>query len=144
MREKKGILPLAFGMFCLLVLTASTAKADLFHEPGSVVGFNATNQREVGGDKYFDLVSCGIDTALTLAFEKPSEDVTNLLGAPPMSGRNAGFSVAASHRGPILGLVRPGSNAVATQNPEPAAMLLFGTGITAFAAFARKRFRRRQ
>jgi hypothetical protein len=130
-------------MFCLLVFTASTAQADLFNEPGSVVGFNATSQREVGGDKYFDAVTCGTDTASTLAFEKPGEDVTNLLGVPPTSGRNAGFSIAASHRGPILGLVRPGSNSVATQNPEPAAMLLFGTGITAFAALARKRIRRR-
>lgn len=144
MRERKGILPLAFGMFCLLVFTASTAKADLFHEPGSVVGFNAANQLKVSGDKYFDFATCGTDTALTLAFEKPGEDLTNLLGMPPRSGRNGGFSIAASHRGPILGLVRPGSNAVATPNPEPAAMLLFGTGITAFAAFARRRFRRRR
>jgi len=60
------------------------------------------------------------------------------------NGKHLGFSVAAVHNGPRLGIVRPQSPASATQNPEPATMVLLSTGLAAAGAFARKRGRRRE
>jgi PEP-CTERM motif len=59
------------------------------------------------------------------------------------NGRHLGFSIAAFRQGPKLGIVRPQTPAVASQNPEPTAMVLLGTGLAAIAAFARRKNRRR-
>ena len=58
------------------------------------------------------------------------------------NGKHLGFSVTAVHRGPSLGIVRPQTPSV-TQNPEPATMVLLGTGLAAVGVFRRKRNRRR-
>ncbi|HEX7332416.1 MAG TPA: PEP-CTERM sorting domain-containing protein [Pyrinomonadaceae bacterium] len=59
------------------------------------------------------------------------------------NGKHRGFSVAAVHNGPRLGIVRQIGNASVSQNPEPTAMVLLGSGLAAAAAFARKLKRRR-
>lgn len=59
------------------------------------------------------------------------------------SGRHIGFSMTAVNRGPRLGIVKPVSPSV-SQNPEPTAMVLLGTGLAAVAALARKKGRRRK
>lgn len=59
------------------------------------------------------------------------------------NGKHLGFSMTAVNRGPRLGIVRPQLPDV-SQNPEPTAMVLLGTGLAAVAAFARKRSRKRQ
>ena len=59
------------------------------------------------------------------------------------NGKHLGFSMSAVNRGPRLGIVKPLSPSV-TQNPEPTAMVLLGTGLAAVAAFARKRSRKRR
>ncbi|HEY2963775.1 MAG TPA: PEP-CTERM sorting domain-containing protein [Pyrinomonadaceae bacterium] len=59
------------------------------------------------------------------------------------NGKHLGFSVAAFHAGVRFGLANPpSSTASVTQNPEPTAMLLLGTGLAAVAAIARKKSRR--
>jgi hypothetical protein len=58
------------------------------------------------------------------------------------NGKHLGFSIAAAHRGPRLGIVRPQSPDV-SENPEPTAMVLLGTGLAAAAAFARKKNKKR-
>ena len=58
------------------------------------------------------------------------------------NGKHLGFSMTAVNRGPRLGIVQPQSPSV-SQNPEPTAMVLLGTGLAAVAAFARKRNRKR-
>ena len=59
------------------------------------------------------------------------------------NGKHLGFSVAV-FQGPKLGIVRPPAAAAPSQNPEPTAMVLLGTGLAAAAAFARKLNRKRR
>jgi hypothetical protein len=59
------------------------------------------------------------------------------------NGKHLGFSMAAFNKGPKLGIVRPQSPSV-TQNPEPTAMVLLGTGLAAVAAYARKKKNRKR
>ena len=60
------------------------------------------------------------------------------------NGKHLGFSMALVHNGPKPEIVRPLPVASASQNPEPTAMVLLGTGLAASAAFARKVNRRRK
>ena len=78
------------------------------------------------------------------------------------NGKHLGFSMTSVNRGPRLGIVRQeaagvsvlqnGSvlqsvstlpNVSVSQNPEPATMVLLGTGLAAVGAFARKKGRKR-
>ena len=58
------------------------------------------------------------------------------------NGKHGGFSTAI-HQGPRLGIVRPSAPTV-SENPEPTAMLLLGTGLAGAAALARKAKRKRR
>ena len=60
------------------------------------------------------------------------------------SGKHLGFSMTSVNRGPKLGIVRPPAAVEVSQNPEPTAMVLLGTGLAAVGAFARKKNRRRR
>ena len=60
------------------------------------------------------------------------------------NGKHLGFSLATVHQGPKPDVVRTPFAASVTQNPEPTAMVLLGTGLAASAAFARKVNRRRK
>jgi PEP-CTERM motif len=59
------------------------------------------------------------------------------------NGKHLGFSVASFKPGPRLGIVRPPAPAAVTQNPEPTAMVLLGTGLAAVGALARRKSRKR-
>jgi len=60
------------------------------------------------------------------------------------NGKHLGFSVTSVNRGPKLGIVRPqGPSPDVSQNPEPATMILLGTGLAAVGGFVRKKGRRR-
>ena len=60
------------------------------------------------------------------------------------NGKHLGFSMTSVNRGPKLGIVRPPATVEVSQNPEPTAMVLLGTGLAAAGAFARKVNRRRR
>jgi hypothetical protein len=60
------------------------------------------------------------------------------------NGKHLGFSMTSVNRGPKLGIVKPHTPADISQNPEPTAMVLLGTGLAAVGAFARKLNRRRR
>ena len=59
------------------------------------------------------------------------------------NGKHLGFSIAAVNRGPRLGIVKPQSPSV-SENPEPTAMVLLGTGLAAVGALARRNSRKRR
>ena len=60
------------------------------------------------------------------------------------NGKHLGFSMMSVNREPKLGMVRPATSVEVSQNPEPTAMVLLGTGLAAAGAFARKINRRRK
>jgi len=60
------------------------------------------------------------------------------------NGKHLGFSMTSVNRGPKLGIVKPQAPADVSENPEPTAMMLLGTGLAAAGAFARKLNRKRR
>ena len=60
------------------------------------------------------------------------------------NGKHLGFSLASVHNGSKPDIVRTPLSATVTQNPEPTAMVLLGTGLAAAAGFGRKLNRRRR
>src|SRR5215212_7130601 len=60
------------------------------------------------------------------------------------NGKHLGFSMTSVNRGPRLGIVRPPVSEDVSQNPEPTAMVLLGTGLAAVGAVARKVNRKRR
>lgn len=60
------------------------------------------------------------------------------------NGKHLGFSMTSVNRGPKLGIVRPQAPPSVSENPEPTAMVLLGTGLAAAGAFARKLNRKRR
>jgi hypothetical protein len=59
------------------------------------------------------------------------------------NGKHLGFSMASVRQGPRFSLGNPPRPPSVTENPEPTAMVLLGTGLAAVGAFARKLNRRR-
>ena len=93
--------------------------------------FENNNGRHLGFGKLTDIdIQSAVDTSYLFAANFENNN-----------GKHRGFSVAV-HQGPRLGIVRP-SNPTVSENPEPTAMVLLGTGLAASAALARKRNRKR-
>ena len=99
----------------------------------------------VQSDKFLEKMIFAERHNLTVFDDQRAEETGYLYAAhfEGNNGKHLGFSIAAFKQGPKLGIVRPQTPAAAaTQNPEPTAMVLLGTGLAAVAAFARRKNRR--
>ncbi|HEU4511051.1 MAG TPA: PEP-CTERM sorting domain-containing protein [Pyrinomonadaceae bacterium] len=105
-----------------MLTLASTARADMLH-------VDVHLEKLIYAERH-NLTSLDIQSAETGYLYAEHFENNN--------GKHLGFSIAAAHRGPRLGIVRPPSPDV-SQNPEPTAMVLLGTGLAAVAGLARKK-----
>lgn len=109
-----------------LLALSSTVRADMLH-------VDIHLEKLIYAERH-NLTSLGIQSAETGYLYAEHFENNN--------GKHLGFSIAAAHRGPRLGIVRPPSPDV-SENPEPTAMVLLGTGLAAVAALARKKNKKR-
>jgi PEP-CTERM motif len=110
-----------------LLALASTARADMLH-------VDIHLEKLIYAERH-NLTSLDIQRAETGYLYAEHFENNN--------GKHLGFSIAAAHRGPRLGIVKPQSPDV-SQNPEPTAMVLLGTGLAAIAGLARKKKNKKQ
>ena len=110
-----------------LLALASTARADMLH-------VDVHLEKLIYAERH-NLTSLDIQRAETGYLYAEHFENNN--------GKHLGFSMAAAHRGPRLGIVKPQAPDV-SENPEPTAMVLLGTGLAAVAAFARKKKNRKR
>ena len=108
-----------------LLTLASTARADMLH-------VDIHLEKLIYAERH-NLTSLDLQSAETGYLYAEHFENNN--------GKHLGFSIAAAHRGLRLGIVKPQSPDV-SQNPEPTAMVLLGTGLAAVAAIARKKNRK--
>lgn len=126
----KGKLTTAISIVAFLAFTALPVRADSMrvndlHRDG----FGALNANSL--NQHLTFIS---DNRLGSG----SAFVEDLSNAPAATqSKFSGFTLTAVHRGPRLGIVRPGGSTGVTENPEPASLLLMGTGLAALGAFAR-------
>jgi len=112
------------AVFCMTL--ASTAYADMAHVEMSL-------EKEIYAQRH-NLTSFDNQRAETGYLYAEHFENNN--------GKHLGFSMASHRRGPKLGIVK-GTSPTVSENPEPTAMVLLGTGLAAVGAIARRKNRRR-
>jgi hypothetical protein len=112
---------IAFGVVLSFAVAASSVNADPVHNT-RIIGLNAIENMSL----HLPDVS------------RAEEHAALFAGIRINHGKHSGFSVAAMRPGLKFGLVK-GAQPTVTENPEPATMLLLGTGLAAVGAALRRR-----
>ncbi|MCA1579271.1 MAG: PEP-CTERM sorting domain-containing protein [Acidobacteria bacterium] len=116
---------IALGLVSSFAFAASTVSADPVHNIEILRSLNAIE-----------------NMSLHLPDVSRAEEHSALFaGVRTNHGKHSGFSVAAVRPGVRFGLVK-GAQPTVTENPEPATMLLLGTGLAAVGAAMRGRKQR--
>ena len=113
---------IAFGVVLSFVSAASSVGADPVHNFRLTESLNALENMSL----HLPDVS------------RAEEHSAVFAGIQTNNGKHRGFSMAAMRPGMKFGLVK-GAQPTVTQNPEPATMLLLGTGLAAVGAGMRRR-----
>jgi hypothetical protein len=137
----------------VFVLTlVSSVRADSIHQPPGLEKFNFSDIQTL---EFSTVDRANISDFLSehfannngnhFGFVNSLDAVGTVAGAAGDNGKHLGFSVSAFHGGVKFGLANPRRpNTTVSQNPEPTAMLLLGTGLAAVGAFARRARKRRR
>jgi hypothetical protein len=145
------------AVFCLTLV--SSARADrahgnlaleklIFAERHNLSDFNiqsvlATDYEYVGHFENNNGLHLGFAKLTNIDIQRVADTAYLFAANFDNNGKQGGGFSTAIHQGPRLGIVRPAAPTV-SENPEPTAMLLLGTGLAGAAAFARKFNRKRR
>ncbi len=120
---KRRALTVTLGVVFLFSIAAVSVNADAVHEKQFIGKLNGAEHRN-----------------LELPDVSRAEEHRYLFDELSNNGKHLGFGVASFRHSPRIGLVghQPNLTAV-TQNPEPATIMLLGTGLAALGALARRK-----
>ena len=122
MKSRSKIVDVTIGLIFFMFVGVSSVRADSIYAHRHWEGLNHGQQMKL------DLFNLRQEDALTNFWHQHANN-----------GKHLGFSVASVRQGPRLDVIGYYHKTSATPNPEPATMILMGTGLLAVAVYARKK-----